>query len=262
MNLQSDSTAKPEFLDGQRNRPISIAGPARAGNGHVTISSKDIAATTEKEHKHVLRDIRVMIVGLYGTDDQTFDDLIRDGANLDHQGIQILIDNRDYVEEIILDREHAMTLVTGYDVKLRKRVVDKLSELEAGAHPALPDFSNPVAAARAWADEKEARQIAERTKAQIGSRREATAMNAASQAVKKLNKLQIELDRSTMYATVKRMEKLYQSAEFNWRDLKQASLAMGLPPLDVHDANYGSVKAYHADVWQAVYGVDVVMEVV
>lgn len=106
--------------------------PAQIGNGP-TITSKEIAAVTEKEHKHVLRDIRTMLVGLYGQPDQTFADLLlQDGPKLGHEGIQVLTDHRGYVEEIILDREHAMTLATGYDVKLRKRVVDKLASYEAG----------------------------------------------------------------------------------------------------------------------------------
>ncbi|AOF91235.1 ORF6N domain-containing protein [Sinorhizobium sp. RAC02] len=120
----------------------------------------------------------------------------------------------------------------------------------------LPNFSDPVIAARAWADEREARQIAERTKAQIGSRREATAMNAASQAVKKIKKLEIELDRSLSCATVKRMEDHYGRV-FPWRPLKKAAEALGVLSENVADANYGTVKAYHAEVWREVYGVEI-----
>jgi phage anti-repressor protein len=122
---------------------------------------------------------------------------------------------------------------------------------------AMPNFSNPAEAARAWAAEYEARQLAERTKAEIGSRREATAMNTASQAVKLVHKLEVQLDQSKQYATVKRMEMLYHGQRFNWRILRSVGDQMGIPAIDVFDANYGTVKAYHADVWREAFAVDI-----
>ena len=126
-----------------------------------------------------------------------------------------------------------------------------------GAPTAIPDFTNPAAAARAWADQFESRLFAERTKAEIGTRREATAMNTASQAVKRANRLEVELDRARSYATVKRMGLLHHGQDFSWRVLKRMSEQMGILPIDVFDANYGTVKAYHADVWQAAYALDI-----
>lgn len=120
----------------------------------------------------------------------------------------------------------------------------------------VPNFSDPVAAARAWANEVEARQSAERTKAEIGSRREATAMATASTATRRANTLQLLLDKTGQYASVKRMEKHYKR-EFPWRPLKKASEEMGLPAKKVPDTNYEEVNTYHADVWMAVYGVEI-----
>ena len=50
-----------------------------------------------------------------------------------------------------LPYDETMTLVTGYSIPLRAAVVRRWRELEE-AKPSLPDFSNEVAAARAWAD--------------------------------------------------------------------------------------------------------------
>jgi len=236
----------PFRLDGNRGQPLKM-------------SSSDIAEVTEKLHKNVIRDIRTMLVGLYGSDGQTFESMVEDGSILSHLGKSVTweVDARGYVTAFHLDKEHTLTLVSGYDVRLRKRIVDKLAEIESGKVVALPNFADPVAAARAWADEREARQIAERTKAEIGTRREATAMNTASQAVKKANRLELELDKSRSYASVKRMSMLYHGQEFDWRMLKRTSIEMGILPIDVFDANYGTVKAYHADVWREAYALDI-----
>ena len=154
-------------------------------------------------------------------------------------------------------KRDSIIVVAQLSPEFTARLVDRWQELEAMQAVALPDFSNPADAARAWAEQYEARQIAERTKAEIGSRREATAMNTASQAIKHANKLEIELDRSKQYATVKRMEMLYQGVKFNWRLLKSTSIQMDMPPIDVFDQNYGTVKAYHADVWREAYALSI-----
>ncbi|WP_442592493.1 Rha family transcriptional regulator [Parapusillimonas sp. JC17] len=154
-------------------------------------------------------------------------------------------------------KRDSIIVVAQLSPELTARLVDRWQELEAQVAPAIPDFADPAAAARAWAEQYEARRIAERTKAEIGSRREATAMNTASQAVKQANKLAIDLDRSRQYATVKRMEMLYHGQKFNWRLLKSTASEMGIPSVDIFDANYGTVKAYHADVWREAYALEI-----
>ena len=62
-----------------------------------------------------------------------------------------------------LDREHTDCLLTGYSASMRMAVIKRWRELEGGRVIAtLPDFSNPAAAARAWADEVEKKQEAEK----------------------------------------------------------------------------------------------------
>ena len=152
-------------------------------------------------------------------------------------------------------KREACLMAMSYSYDLQAKVFDRMTALESAATPTIPNFANPADAARAWAAEYEARLLAENTKAQIGARREATAMNTASQAVKKVHQLEVQLDKSKQYATVKRMEMLHHGQPFNWRLLKSAAAEMGIPAIDVFDANYGTVKAYHADVWREVYAV-------
>ena len=156
-------------------------------------------------------------------------------------------------------KREACLMAMSYSYDLQAKVFDRMTELEQHNSPviAMPNFSNPAEAARAWALEYEARQQAERTKAEIGTRREATAMNTASQAVKKATALERELDKAKDYASVKRMEMLYHGTRFNWRLLKSAAVEMGMPAIDVFDANYGTVKAYHASVWMEAYAVSI-----
>lgn len=213
------------------------------GGKPVTMSSREIAELTGKQHQHVKRDIEKMLVDLQ-EDASKFGRIYFDSMNRQQS-------------EYLLDREQTEVLLLGYDARARLAVVRRIRELEEKLRPAVPDFSDPVTAARAWADAQEARLIAERTKAEIGTRREATAMNTASHAVKKATRLEVELDRSQQYATVKRMEMLHHGQEFSWRLLKRTGIEMDILSIDVFDANYGTVKAYHADVWKEAYALDI-----
>ncbi len=95
----------------------------------------------------------------------------------------------------------------------------------------------------------------ERTKAWISSRREATAMNTASQKSKEVNKLKIALDRSHKYATVKRIMNA-TNMKYPYKPLKDYCVETGLRWFKVDDVNYGSVNSYPAEAWKNVYGIE------
>uniref|UniRef100_A0A931D3T0 Phage antirepressor KilAC domain-containing protein n=2 Tax=Pseudomonas chaetocerotis TaxID=2758695 RepID=A0A931D3T0_9PSED len=90
------------------------------------MSSREIASLTGKQHKDVIRDVRVMRQALE-----------KDGADLRH-----LVEHKDgrgYTAEFLLDRTLTETLLTGYSIPLRHRVIVRLAELEQrAAPPALP----------------------------------------------------------------------------------------------------------------------------
>lgn len=81
-----------------------------------TMSSREIAELTGKEHAHVMRDIRSMLE-LLKKDASSFG-----GIYLDAYGREKPCFN--------LDAELTLTLVSGYDIPLRHRVVTRLAELE------------------------------------------------------------------------------------------------------------------------------------
>lgn len=81
-----------------------------------TMSTRIIADLTEKRHDHVKRDVENML-GQLGLDIPKFG------------GIYFDTQNRQQTE-YLLDEELTMTLVTGYNIVLRNRVIKRWKELE------------------------------------------------------------------------------------------------------------------------------------
>lgn len=91
----------------------------------LTMSSREIAELTGKRHDHVKRDIEKMLTELE-KDIPSFGGIYLDSRS------------REQVE-YHLDRELTETLITGYSIKLRHKVILRLHELEQMASaPAIP----------------------------------------------------------------------------------------------------------------------------
>lgn len=134
------------------------------------MSSREIAELCEKRHDHVMVDIRNMLTEL---------DLPTADFSAMYQA-----DNGQQYECFNLPRRECDILVAGYSIKYRAAIVDRWHELEAKTAFRIPrtlpealrlaaeqaeqleqqralieqqkpavDFTNPAAAARAWADE-------------------------------------------------------------------------------------------------------------
>lgn len=69
----------------------------------------------------------------------------------------------------------------------------------------------------------------------------------------KNSELQITLDESKEWYSIKRMEKLNPDKQFSWRLLKNESEKMGVAIKKVFDQNYGEVNSYHISVWESLY---------
>lgn len=217
-------------------------------NASQTMSSREIADLTEKRHDSVKRTIGTLAENGVISYPQ-----IVDGPKSANGVVE---------KQYLVGKRDSYVVVAQISPEFTARLVDRWQELEAQLAPRVP--RSLVEALRLAADKaEEAEQLAiERdaaiaTKAEIGSRREATAMATASNATQRATRLEVELDRSKQYATIKRMGLVYHGLSFNWRELKTASIDMDLPPIDVFDSNYGTVKSYHSDVWKEVYGLEV-----
>lgn len=113
------------------------------------MSSREIADLTDKVHKNVLADIRAMFANL------EIDSAEYSAQYNDSTGRRLPCFN--------LDRELTETLLTGYNARMRRAVIHRWHELEGQGDrfiATLPDFSNPAAAARAWAEQFELQQAA------------------------------------------------------------------------------------------------------
>lgn len=120
-------------------------------------------------------------------------------------------------------------------------------------------------ALRMIADIEEERQLAidqrdyyKRTKAEIGNRREATAMATASAAVRQRDALADKLGEGKNWKSVKAIPWLLRVfAESRGmysvvgKKLSQLGERMGKPSREIEDAAYGTVKAHHVDVIEA-----------
>lgn len=96
------------------------------------------------------------------------------------------------------------------------------------------------------------------TKAEIGTRREATAMATASAAVRKVMHLENELGRGCQHATVTAVEKAAHRTfgSQGFRPLKNWCDSHGVSAPKVQDPRFGWVRSWPAAAWSAVYQID------
>lgn len=111
-----------------------------------TMSSREIAVLVEKRHDNVIRTIETLaaadVIGL-----PQFEEVSNPGPG-PRAVTQCRVGERD-----------SYIIVAQLSPKFTARLVDRWCELESAvAASALPDFANPAAAARAWADAVDANQ--------------------------------------------------------------------------------------------------------
>ena len=112
---------------------LSILSAAAATGQAVTMSSREIADLTGKQHKHVLDDIRKMLEDLSQTSAEFSADLPDAYGRLQ--------------PAYNLPKRETLILVSGYSTELRARIIDRWQELEAKATQ-----PQPVALTRAEQD--------------------------------------------------------------------------------------------------------------
>lgn len=99
--------------------------PKPLQNASITMSSREIAELTQKEHRHVVRDIETM-----------FERLEINAEGYAHFWTHP--QNGQTYREFKLTEDLTLTLISGYNIKLRKRIIDRWQELENQQSPRLP----------------------------------------------------------------------------------------------------------------------------
>ena len=124
--------------------PVNIHLPAMS-NDNPTMSSSEIAELVESRHQSVRR---------------TIDRLMEKGVIQLTPLVYVKNPQGQDVETYNLAKRDSFVVVAQLSPEFTARLVDRWQELENKASepsaPALPDFSDPSAAARAWADQFEA----------------------------------------------------------------------------------------------------------
>lgn len=133
-----------DFIMYPQNNQVESNNSKNANIANITndgkmMSSREIANLTEKQHSHICRDIRRMLEDLEMDFPTKSDDPKMDHPN--QSEFKVIYDNRNYMSEILLNFDLTMTLIAGYNVVLRNRIIKRWQELEkAAAKPSEPDL--------------------------------------------------------------------------------------------------------------------------
>jgi Rha family phage regulatory protein len=90
-----------------------------SNNAALTMTSREIAELTGKEHAHVMRDIRTMLLELHGE------------GGLSSFGSSYINSQNKEQPEYRLPKREALILTSGYSIKQRAAIIDRWQELEA-----------------------------------------------------------------------------------------------------------------------------------
>jgi len=136
--------------------PVFIPTLEKAAEQALMMTSLEIAELTGKRHDNVKRTIGTLAKNNTIRFPQI--EVSEEINNLGHS-----VPRERYLFAGEQGKRDSIIVVAQLSPEFTARLVDRWQELESQQEkPALPDFSDPVVAARAWADAKEAERIAHR----------------------------------------------------------------------------------------------------
>jgi len=187
------------------------------GDQTQTMTSKEIAELTGKNHADVLRDIRNL-------QDQ-----------VGNESIFALVDYKDAKGEIrpmyALDKKQTLLLVSGYNALLRLKIINRWEELEIQSKKQLP--SSYIDALKALVVSEEAKE----------------------QALLQVDNLNTVLDNLLDWVSIIKIANHNGIKEtyFSWRLLKEKSKELGYGIKKAESPRYGYQNLYNLVVFKACY---------
>ena len=195
-----------------------------------TMSSREIAELTGKEHGHVKRDIEQMLKALE-KDVSTFGCIYLDSVGRKQT-------------EYRLDRELTQTLITGYSIPLRHKVIQRLNELESGGGQQLATLKDPQLAA----------MVTMLTQLDVVKQEQAAQRSEMAEIRAKLTATPDEHYTVAGYASLRGISLDTKRANLLGRKAAKVSREHGVDIGKAHSAIYGEVNTYHVDVLCEVFG--------
>ena len=192
-------------------------------NSELTMSSREIATLCNKRHDNVMADIRKMLdkLDIYAPDFS--------GTFITERGNQYECFN--------LPKRECLILVSGYNVKIRTKIIDRWQELEQGKTKPLPQTK--LEALKAYVAEIEAHELTK------------THLTHEKELAKKDN------GKSIYGASIKQVNQVLNST-YTWQPLKKYCEENNMELEYIFPNGYGSlaVVVYPYDAWLNVYEID------
>ena len=181
------------------------------------MTSRDIAELTDKEHAHVMRDIRNLQEQV-GTES-----IFGLSYYLSEQGKELPM--------YALDKKQTLLLVSGYNALLRLKIINRWEELEIQNKKQLP--SSYIDALKALVVSEEAKE----------------------QALLQVDNLNTVLDNLLDWVSILKIANHNGIKEtyFNWRILKDKSRELGYSIKKAESPRFGYQNLYHIVVFKACY---------
>lgn len=194
-----------------------------------SMTSVEIAELVGKRHDNVKRTIETLAKGGVVRSPQ-----IEVSERINNLGFKVQYEH--YLFEGEQGKRDSIIVVAQLCPEFTARLVDRWRELEEQVRkPALPDFSNPAEAARAWANEYEQKQL----------------------ALQRVEQLELVVEETTKYYSLMRVlianPESHLSKYTAWRPLKKYCQEHNLEIKKAWDDRYGSVNLYPREAWEEIY---------